>query len=41
MILISWSGELNEEFEVLNVEARELEGRIAENVALLLEGDGE
>jgi type I restriction enzyme M protein len=33
--------ELNEELEVLNVEARELEGRIAENVALLLEGDGE
>ena len=33
--------ELNEELEVLNVEARELEGRIAENVALLLEGEGE
>ena len=33
--------ELNEELEVLNVEARELEGRISENVALLLEGDGE
>ncbi|AUB40541.1 Type I restriction-modification system, DNA methylase subunit [Nostoc flagelliforme CCNUN1] len=29
--------ELNEELEVLNVEARELEERIAENVALLLE----
>ena len=29
--------ELNEELEVLNVEARELEGRIAENVAKLLE----
>ena len=33
--------ELNEELEVLNVEARELEGRIGENVALLLEGEGE
>ena len=30
-------GELNEELEVLNVDARELEGRIAGNVALLLE----
>ena len=30
--------ELNEELEVLNVEARELEERIAENVMLLLEG---
>jgi type I restriction enzyme M protein len=30
--------ELNEELEVLNVEARELEARIAENVMLLLEG---
>ena len=30
--------ELNEELEVLNVEARELETRIAENVMLLLEG---
>ncbi len=29
--------ELNEELEVLNVEARELEGRIAENVSKLLE----
>jgi len=29
---------LNEELEVLNAEARELEGRIAENVAKLLEG---
>ncbi|WP_242039750.1 hypothetical protein [Anabaena sphaerica] len=29
--------ELNEELEVLNVEARELEERIAESVALLLE----
>lgn len=28
--------ELNEELEVLNAEARELEGRIAENVAQLL-----
>ena len=33
--------ELNEELEVLNVEARELEERIGENVAQLLEGDGE
>jgi type I restriction enzyme M protein len=32
--------ELNEELEVLNVEARELEERIAENVAMLL-GDVE
>ncbi|MBC2698863.1 MAG: SAM-dependent DNA methyltransferase [ANME-2 cluster archaeon] len=31
--------ELNEELEVLNVEARDLEDRIAENVAQLLEGD--
>ncbi len=31
--------ELNEELEVLNVEARELEERISENVAMLLEGD--
>jgi type I restriction enzyme M protein len=31
-------GELNEELERLNVEARELEGRIAENVAGILEG---
>jgi type I restriction enzyme M protein len=30
--------ELNEELEVLNVEARELEERIAENVTRLLEG---
>ncbi len=30
--------ELNEELEVLNVEARELEERIAENVNLLFEG---
>jgi type I restriction enzyme M protein len=30
--------ELNEELEVLNVEARELEERISENVAMLLEG---
>ena len=29
--------ELNEELEVLNVEARELEERIAENLALILE----
>ena len=29
--------ELNEELETLNVEARELEDRIAENVAVLLE----
>ena len=29
--------ELNEELEVLNVEARELEGRIGENVSKLLE----
>lgn len=29
--------ELNEELETLNVEARELEGRIAENVEKLLE----
>jgi type I restriction enzyme M protein len=29
--------ELNEELEVLNLEARELEERIAENVAMLLE----
>jgi type I restriction enzyme M protein len=31
--------ELNEELEVLNVEARELEERIAENVMMLLKGD--
>jgi type I restriction enzyme M protein len=31
--------ELNEELEILNVEARELEERIAENVVMLLEGD--
>ena len=30
--------ELNEELELLNVEARELEGRIGENVGMLLEG---
>jgi type I restriction enzyme M protein len=30
--------ELNEELEVLNAEARELEGRIAENMTALLEG---
>lgn len=30
--------ELNEELEVLNAEARELEDRIAENVVFLLEG---
>ena len=29
--------ELNEELEILNVEARELEERISENVAMLLE----
>jgi len=29
--------ELNEELEVLNAEARELEERISENVAMLLE----
>jgi type I restriction enzyme M protein len=29
--------ELNEELETLNVEARELEGRLAENVEKLLE----
>ena len=29
--------ELNEELEVLNAEARELEKRISENVAMLLE----
>ena len=29
--------ELNEELEVLNVEARELEERISENVAMLME----
>jgi type I restriction enzyme M protein len=32
--------ELNEELEVLNAEARELEERIAENVARVLEGAG-
>ncbi|HEY2975873.1 MAG TPA: class I SAM-dependent DNA methyltransferase [Pyrinomonadaceae bacterium] len=32
--------ELNEELEILNVEAGELEGRIAENVEKLLEGRG-
>jgi type I restriction enzyme M protein len=31
--------ELNEELEVLNSEARELEVRISENVAMLLEGE--
>jgi len=31
--------ELNEELEVLNTEARELEGRVAENVGKLLEGE--
>ena len=31
--------ELNEELEVLNVEARGLEDRIAENVVKLLEGN--
>jgi type I restriction enzyme M protein len=31
--------ELNEELEILNVEAQELEERIAENVVILLEGD--
>ena len=31
--------ELNEELEVLNVEARELEAQIAENIALLLQED--
>ena len=30
------SQNVNEELEVLNSEARELEGRIAENVSLLL-----
>ena len=29
--------ELNEELEVLNIEAQELEGRIAQNVETLLE----
>ena len=33
--------ELDEELEMLNVEARELEARIAENVAKLLEGGDE
>jgi type I restriction enzyme M protein len=32
-----WLQDLHEELEVLNAEAHELEGRIAENVALLLE----
>jgi len=32
-------GELNEELEILNAEARELEERIAENVVKLLEGE--
>ena len=32
-------GEQNEELETLNAEARELEQRIAENVAMLLEGE--
>ena len=31
--------ELNEELERLNAEARELEDRISENVAKLLEGE--
>jgi type I restriction enzyme M protein len=31
--------ELNEELEILNVEARGLEGTIAENVVMLLEGE--
>jgi type I restriction enzyme M protein len=31
--------ELNEELEILNVEARGLEERIAENVVMLWEGD--
>lgn len=31
------TGSMNEEFEVLNAEARELEERIAENVVELLE----
>ena len=31
--------ELNEELEILNAEARELEERIAENVVKLLEGE--
>ena len=30
-------GELNEELEVLNAEAHQLEGRISENVAMILE----
>ena len=30
-------GELNEELEVLNAEARQLEERIGENVAMVLE----
>ena len=30
--------DLNEELEVLNAEARELEGQVAENISLLLEG---
>ncbi len=34
-----WLEELNEELEILNVEARELEERIAENVMMLLEGN--
>ena len=34
---ISWLEELNEELEVLNSEAGELEGKIANNVAKLLE----
>ena len=33
--------ELNEELEVLNAQARELEERIAENLMLLLEGKAE
>ncbi len=33
--------ELNEELEVLNSEARELEDRIAENVGKLLEGQAQ
>ncbi|MCT7950737.1 hypothetical protein NG798_13125 [Ancylothrix sp. C2] len=31
--------ELNEELEILNAEARELEETIAENVMMLLEGE--
>ena len=33
-------GELNEELELLNAEAHQLEERIGENVAMILEEDG-